>query len=397
MAEQNNILLNLPPEIVEMTAEYLDAPSQLGLRPVNKEVAARTERPMLKANFTDLHIRFCSRSSLINAMRIAQHDKFKRWVRSVTMFEGRFDLAALHETSFPGSVNYECASRQGIASHRRIRAQLFELAEDSEEMERTGFAEDRLRELFTLLAPHSGRLMLTVTDLLSYDWNRLLQDDILKVCKSENPRLAFLKGGRHSQLALVNALVALMKTNTRLASFTAGARLCKVPLDLFALGESPRDMQHNFDSLSSLILVLDGDPSQSCEDHVGKFVDFLHHLAPHLNRFELSHYRPHPGMRGQGVGLMSLIVDKMFQSLTLPVLQRLSLDSFNCSYDLLVAFLARHGSHLQDYTLSNGRVTDPFPGLKVDQQQERLHTDLRKAGFPIERGILEIDIIPTRR
>jgi hypothetical protein len=75
--------VDLPPEIIEQIAWDIDPRDLLNLRLVDKYIAASSERPMLNANFKELHIILALPSSLRKALRVVRSENLRKYLWKV--------------------------------------------------------------------------------------------------------------------------------------------------------------------------------------------------------------------------------------------------------------------------------------------------------------------------
>ena len=85
---RQTILLDLPPEILELIAWNLDPDDLLNLRFVHSYVAGSTQRPMLQRNYTEVHIMLAMPSSLRRALRLIRHSLLRTYVTTVCVYIG---------------------------------------------------------------------------------------------------------------------------------------------------------------------------------------------------------------------------------------------------------------------------------------------------------------------
>lgn len=93
MSDSERTLMDLPPEMVEHVARYLQPQDLLNLRFVNKYMSGSSQRPMLEANFTELHIMLSLRSSLQRALRVARSTHLRKYIRGIYIYVDRFHSA----------------------------------------------------------------------------------------------------------------------------------------------------------------------------------------------------------------------------------------------------------------------------------------------------------------
>ena len=86
MAMAPSPLLDIPPELTELIASFLDGPDLLTLRLVNQGIAARSERHMLKKNFSELRIILDFRPSVNKALEVVNHARLRTGIKLVHVY-----------------------------------------------------------------------------------------------------------------------------------------------------------------------------------------------------------------------------------------------------------------------------------------------------------------------
>lgn len=402
-AHPDTLLLDLPPELVEMIAEYL-APGNdlLNLRLVNKEIAACSEKVMLRTHFSHLKILFSVRKSFCYALNIVQHPKLRAAVRSITVYAGQFARQALEDRAFPGTSAPSREDKAGVEKHREWRRRFFELVEDQDQM----FADYEdlfyMYKIFFPLRCLAQHISVQIAALRHSQLERLL-DGHGELAGGTGDALArAIMHKKDDFRPLTSALCEIEYTKDRVTSFSAGDADFTIPLRLFDPAWRSKDMWVDLQNITSLSLIVGLSSriltQQDREAASAGFVAFLQSLSSHLKRLDLR-YHERRLEAGESIDNaredrrhVNETFDRVCSAVNFSALEHFTLVKMEARYSSLIRFLKQFASTLQRFRIEAVSIVGcPLPMDGVCRAQ--FYLDLQAAaGLPMDAGIISAGV-----
>lgn len=386
-----NFIHDVPPELAERIAVHLPSKDLLQLRLVSKEVAARTEIAMLKANFSRLTVVFSLRSSLERALKIARHPFFKRFVSLVTFYVDQFDSEA------PGDIRrlrFSAPAYASVSASRRLRDNQLtvytRLVEDQEEMIRSNTDQDYTTQILTQLQANGedigisihemhrqldtqGRVFIPKGAIEAKDCHELSTDTYVgDIVLAEDVR---------DHRPLRSILSAISQSKVQLIRLNLHYR--KVPARVFGPTGEFADLHSNVSHLKSFSLSFEAATEQqylSTEDtDIESFITFLGRIAPKLRILGLNS----ESRRGLEETLFDKIFARMLHAPRFPALTALSVRNLETDYQRFLDHLQRHKSTLKTCHTTSINATGCGPRRPLKEWSAKLAADLNARGLPI--------------
>ena len=382
MADHKNLLLDLPPELTEAIATDTSEDDLLNLRLVSREVAARTSRAMLKANFTELHVLFCVPSSLQRGLAVAKHPLLKKALHSVTIYQPRFTEELLSELQ-----SWQAKDRAGRATHRAAVERYTKcLAEQNQQIE-TNSDRAYITEIFSELKSTTQGVSIAIRDFTTEnpkDWHRLA---------SRADFEGRVDGHWPDERAICVVLDAVLEANVQVDQLSVGwgsyfsDEACAIRAATFAGSHGFDAWGKNFSLLTSFKLVLDGQYGQQRDDSdsVDNILRLLRASSDTLKALHFSQRISKPSFTRSWNSLDEVIL-RLSREPALRCLASLDIECLHTDYQRLISFLAKHKSTLKDYCLSSIWAKNSGPWLSRMLWEQKVDADLRAVGLPPAAG-----------
>lgn len=195
---------------------------------------------------------------------------------------------------------------------------------------------------------------------------------------------------------IMKIVQAVARSGCRLDFFRSDAEGFAMPWASTRGPTKYADLVTAFRGLTGLRLHFDGTALMTDDRHgpreVEAFIRLLQQLAPQLQRLALSPKMPPDDVDSvmADSGRFDQMCTRLCRSLEFPNLPQFSMISVAIGYADLRTFLIKHSKSLEDFFLVEIDVEVPGVEHAPEGWGTRLMDDLKEAGFPFDRGTLEI-------